>query len=139
VRSCWHIAAIAVAGLALAPELAVPSTGQVPGRSGGALTCTPSALASVRLPGPVAIDGVRVVVAHHSPRSGAVNVHVGAGAFDRVVRVRGASSKALAFYPAMTASEFDVVLDPVFDAPADACVDRIELLRGGVPVAVVRP
>jgi hypothetical protein len=57
---------------------------------------------------------------------------------DRVLRVRG-GSHGLAFYPAMKASAFRVSLIPVLAAPSDVCVERIELRRGGAPVATVVP
>ncbi|HUS67944.1 MAG TPA: hypothetical protein VMZ28_25595 [Kofleriaceae bacterium] len=100
--------------------------------------CVPAAIADVVLGGPVAVDEIRVVVAEGSPEAGAAEVVVESGRADRVVHVLGGSHD-LQFFPAMTASAFRVSLSPVFGAGGDACVDRIELRRGGAPVATVVP
>lgn len=100
--------------------------------------CVPAAIADVVLSGPASVDEIRVVVAEGSPEAGAAEVVVETGRTDRVVHVRG-GSHGLQFFPAMTASAFRVSLSPVFGAAGDACVDRIELRRGGAPVATVVP
>ena len=100
--------------------------------------CVPAAIADVVLSAPTSVDEIRVVVAEGSPEAGAAEVVVEAGRADRVVHVQGGSHD-LQFFPAMTASAFRVSLSPVFGAASDACVDRIELYRGGAPVATVVP
>ncbi len=101
--------------------------------------CPAAEVVDVRLPGPVAVDEIRVVVARRSPVAGAAAIRVDDGRFDRVVRVRGSQPKALRFAPALESAAFQVSLDPVFDAPRGACVERVELVRGGVTVATVKP
>src|SRR5690349_18008217 len=100
--------------------------------------CVPAAIADVVLSAPTSVDEIRVVVAELTPEAGAAEVVVEAGRADRVVHVQGGSHD-LQFFPAMTASAFRVSLSPVFGAAGDACVDRIELYRGGAPVATVVP
>ena len=102
-------------------------------------SCTPAAIEDIRLPFPVTVDEVRVVVADHSPPSGATTVRVDAGAFDRVVRVHGPLSQRLTFEPGLAGQVFHVSLDPVFEAPTTACIERVELVRRGVALAVVEP
>jgi hypothetical protein len=102
-------------------------------------SCPQADIRDVQLDGPAAIDGIRVVVSRRSPVGGAVDVRVDDGRSDRVIHVRGAISKQLSFSPALTASDLQVSLDPVFAAPRGACVDRIELLAGDTPIATVRP
>jgi hypothetical protein len=93
----------------------------------------------VRLPAPVQVDEIRVVVDRHSPVAGAAAIRVDDGRFDRIVRVSGTISKNLRFDPVLVSSAFQVTLDPVFDAPRGACVARVELVHGGVTVATVVP
>jgi hypothetical protein len=67
-------------------------------RAGGtaaAAPCSAAAIADVRLPAPVAVDEIRVVVADRSPAASAASVRVDAGAFDRILRLRGPASHAL--------------------------------------------
>jgi hypothetical protein len=101
--------------------------------------CTPADIRDVVLDQATQIDGVRVVVARRSPIGGQVAVRVADGQSDRIVRIRGSLSRVLEFRPALSASQFQVSLDPIFEAARGACVERIELLRGGQPVATVRP
>ena len=100
--------------------------------------CTPAAIADVILAAPVPVDEIRVVVAPGSPESGAAEVTLEVGSTDRVVRVHG-GSRGLSFTPAITSRAFRVSLLPDLAAARDACVDRIELRRGGAPVATVVP
>lgn len=105
-----------------------------------AAECPQVEFKDVRLPAPVLVDEIRVVLDRHTPLAGAAAVRVDDGRFDRVVRVRGtAPTKRLQFEPALVSSAFQVSLDPVFDAPRGACVARVELVRGGVTVATVKP
>jgi hypothetical protein len=125
------LAALATAHAAAGPAGRAPLSTRAPAR------CTPAAIADVRLPTPVPVDEIRVIVADGSPLSGAAQVTVDAGDFDRVLHVRGASH-GLTFYPALTSAEFRVSLAPVFTAGA-VCIERIELRRAGAPVATVVP
>jgi hypothetical protein len=99
--------------------------------------CSPAAIADVRLPFPVGVDEIHVIVSESSPATSAAEVTVDAGAFDRVLHVRG-GSHALTFHPALTSAEFRVSLDPVFTA-GSPCIERIELRRGGAAIATVVP
>jgi len=101
--------------------------------------CTPAAIQDIRLPFPIAVDEVRVYVANHSPPKGEANVRVDTGKSDRVMRIQGQASQSLQFRPALAGSVFHVSLDPVFDAPRGACIDRVELVHDGRRVATVRP
>lgn len=103
-------------------------------------TCAEAAIARVAMPTGSAIDGVRVILAPGSSPSGAADVAVHAGAFDRVVHVRG-DSRALQFSPPLVADAgaLAVTIDPVWDAATTACVERIELLHGGAIVNTVHP
>ena len=101
--------------------------------------CTPAAIADISLPFPVAVDEIRVVVATNSPVAGAATVRIDSGRFDRVLRVFGATSKRLSFTPALASRVFQISLDPVFEAPLAACIERVELVRAGVTIAVVEP
>lgn len=102
-------------------------------------TCAAADIQDVILDQTTPIDGVRVVVARRSPIGGQVAVRVAGGESDRVVRIRGTVSKVLEFRPAISASQFQVSLDPILEASRGACVERIELLREGRAVATVRP
>jgi hypothetical protein len=109
------------------------------GRQKTSTQCTPADIRDVVLDQATQIDGVRVVVARRSPVGGQVAVRVADGQSDRIVRIRGSLSRVLEFTPALSASQFQVSLDPIFEASRGACVERIELLRGGQPVATIRP
>lgn len=102
-------------------------------------SCVPAAIADIRLPSAVEVDEIRVIVTDGSPDAGAATVRIDGGPFDRVVRVRGSMSKILKFSPALSSQAFRVSLSPVLAAERDACVERIELVRSGLPVATVRP
>ena len=118
--------------------------GETDARSRGSLVrtprCTEADIAWVTLPAGAAIDGVRVTVAAGSSPTSAADVAVHAGPFDRVVHVRG-DSRAMTFSPPLIADNgaLAVTLDPVWDASTAACIERIELLRGGAVVGSVRP
>lgn len=101
--------------------------------------CAAADIQDVVLDQATQVDDVRVVVARRSPVGGEVAVRVAGGESDRVVRIRGTVSKVLEFRPALSASQFQVSLDPIFEASRGACVERVELLRDGRPVATVRP
>lgn len=100
--------------------------------------CVPAAIRDVVLGAPASVDEIRVVVADRSPAEGAAEVVVATEHTDRVLRVQG-GSHGLQFFPPMTGSAFRVSLSPIFGAARDACVDRVELYRGGAQVATVVP
>lgn len=130
-------AALLVAGASTAA--AGPHAAEAPPVAETAEACVPAAIADIRLPSQVEVDEIRVIVKGSSPDAGAATVRVDGGLFDRVVRVRGSMSKILKFSPALSSQAFRVSLSPVFAAERDACVERIELVRSGLPVATVRP
>jgi hypothetical protein len=124
----WALALVAGSAQAGAPADAPP-----PPR------CTPAAIADVILAHPVPIDEIRVVVSAGSPAAGAAEVTVEIGdAGDRVLHVQG-GSRGLSFSPALTSRAFRVSLLPDLASARDACVDRIELRRGGAAVATILP
>ena len=119
--------------------LAGPAQAGAPAVAPPPARCSQAAIADVILTAPVPIDEIRVVVASGSPEAGAAEVTVEvSGGSDRVVHVRG-GSRGLSFSPALTSRAFRISLLPDFAAAHDACVDRIELRRGGAPVATVVP
>lgn len=138
--SAARAACLAIVMVAGAAAQAGP--GRPDGRSGAALPaparCTQAAIADIVLGAAVQVDEIRVIVAEGSPESGAAEVVVEGGRADRVLRVYGGSHD-LKFFPALTSSAFRVSLSPVLEASRDACVDRIELRRGGAPIATVVP
>ena len=101
--------------------------------------CAEASHTRVQLPPSASVDEIRVIVADHSPEQGAATVSVEAGRFGRVVRVHGAMSRGLTFSSPLTGGDFEVALDPVFEAQRSACVERILLLRGGALVASIQP
>jgi hypothetical protein len=125
----WALALVAGSAQAGAPADAQPQRPR----------CTPAAIADVILAQPVPIDEIRVVVSAGSPEAGAAEVTVEVGdAGDRVLHVQG-GSRGLSFSPALTSRAFRVSLLPDLASPRDACVDRIELRRGGAAVATILP
>jgi hypothetical protein len=114
-------------------------------RGGGTLPraaaprCTEASIADVALPAPLAIDEIRVLTAGDSPEGGATMVTVDTDRSERTLRVEDQVSKRLSFHSPLVASSFHVSLLPDLGARATACVERVELLSGGVPVAVVTP
>jgi len=127
---------IAIAVVAVTGEARAES----PRHRAPAPSCPVVELKDVHLPAAVGVDEIRVVLARRSPIAGAVAIRVDDGRFDRVVRVTsGTGAKRLQFAPALVSDAFQVSLDPVFDAPRGACVERVELVRAGITVATVRP
>lgn len=136
-----HIIGIAIAGTLFA---ALPATSVDAGRGEAravrkAPRCTEAAIETVQLPAAVAIDEIRVAVDSRSPERGAVEVEVLAGEHAREIHINGAMSRGLSFSPPLRADRYNVALNPDFDAPVGACVDKITLYSAGMPVAVVRP
>ena len=101
--------------------------------------CREASFTNVALPTSASVDEIRVIVANHSPKSGAAKISVGAGRHDRVVRVLGGASRGLKFTSPLVGRLFRIELDPVFEAPRSACVERVMLYRGGTLVASVIP
>jgi hypothetical protein len=101
--------------------------------------CSEAAFTNIWLPGSAAVDEIQVIVASDSPETGAARVSVAAGRYDRVVSVLGNGTRGLKFSSPLQGTQFRVELDPVFEAPRSACVERILLLRSGTLVASVQP
>lgn len=101
--------------------------------------CRQVSFTKLTLPTPASVDEIRVIVANHSPKSGAAKISVGTGRHDRVIRVLGGASRGLKFTSPLVGRLFRIELDPIFEAPQSACVERILLLRGGTLVASVTP
>src|SRR6185503_19735721 len=120
--------------LAVLALLAGPARADSP--SHPAPRCTQAAIADVVLAAPVPVDEIRVLVVGSSPGVAEVTLEVGSA--DRVLHVNG-GSRALTFWPPLTARTFRVSLFPDLAASRDACVDRIELRRAGTPVATIVP
>ncbi len=127
---------IFAAGLALCPRARADAPRP---RRAPLQRCTPAAIQDIRLPFPIAVDEVRVYVANHSPPTGEADVRVDTGNSDRVMRIQGQVSQSLQFRPALAGSVFHVSLDPVFEAPRGACIERVELVHAGKRVATIRP
>ena len=125
------VAALLIATVGLVA--AEPPTG-VP-----AARCSEASFTNVALPGSASVDEIQVIVANHSPASGAAKISIAVGPNDRVVRVLGGASRGLKFSHPLVGHVFRIELDPVFEAPRSACVERILLLRGGSLVATVTP
>jgi len=102
-------------------------------------TCTPGHVEVVRLAKAMPIDEIRVDVSRLSPSHGATNVYVWDGRFMRVLRIRGQASQRLSFSPPINSDRLHVSLEPVYTAPTNACVDRVELRVKGTAVAEVTP
>ncbi len=102
-------------------------------------SCPEISLQSIRMSSRVAVDEIRVIVAQTSPDTGAATISVEAGRFGQVVRVRGNGSRGLKFTRPLRGHQFEVSLDPVFEAQRSACVEQILLLRAGQLVAAITP
>lgn len=131
--------ALAIVTAAVIGGTALVAADPHPGASEPALTCSPAAIRDIKLPAKVQIDEIRAVVAGDSPAAGAARVTVEAGPFDRALSLIGPVSHRLSFWPALEASSFHVVIDPVLGAPDSVCVQRIELRSRGALVAAVQP
>ena len=102
--------------------------------------CTEATIAMVAMPRGATVDGIRVILAAGSPLAGAADVTVHDSQLDRVVHIRG-GSRSIQFSPPLLAAAgtLAVTLDPVWETPTPACVERIELLRDGLVAGVVSP
>src|SRR5262245_27783875 len=87
---------------------------------------------------PVGVDEVRVLVGDGLPGA-ATAVTVLAGGADRRLTAFGGGEWALAMTDPLPAGRVVVAVEPVLDAPAGACIDRVELVRHGSVVASARP
>ena len=87
---------------------------------------------------PVGFDEVRVVVGAGRPGAASA-VTVLAGNSDRRVTAFGRGRWALTMTDMLPAGPVVVAVEPLLDAPASACVERVELVRGGAVVAAARP
>ena len=92
----------------------------------------------VELSVPVGFDEVRVVTGADRPGA-AASVTVLVGNADRQVTAFGGGRWALAMSEPMPAGPVVVAVEPVLDAPASACVERVELVRGGAVIARAVP
>lgn len=82
-------------------------------------------------------DAIRVVVDQTVPGA-ATDVTVLVGLRDRTLRTLGGGEWGLALDEPLRARRVQVAIEPVLDAPAGACIDRVELLRDGAVVATAR-
>ena len=93
--------------------------------------CVEAARAHVALPAEVdGIDGFRIVVAEAGTHAQS-DVTVIAGKQDRTLRAFAPGELTLLLDAPLRARSIDVALEPVLDAPAPACVSKVELLRAG--------
>lgn len=86
---------------------------------------------------PDGIDGIRIFVADARPGA-ATDVTVLAAGRDRTLRAFAPGVFGLVLDEPLDADRVLVALEPVLDAETSACVERIELLRGGAVVGTAR-
>ena len=123
---------VCIAFLASAAQADGTPRGRAPVRM--ATGCPVAGRAAVIVPPTIdGIDGIRVFVDAARPGA-ATDVTVLAGGRDRTLRARGAGEFALLLDEPLRARRIEIALEPVLEAPAAACVDRVELLRGGAVV-----
>lgn len=128
---------VTLAGFGIAAAAAVAATaGAADGAPGTAVRCADAA--RMELSVPVAFDEVRVMVGAGRPGAASA-VTVVAGDSDRRVTAFGSGRWALAMTDMLPAGPVLVAVEPVLDAPASACVERVELVRGGAVIASARP
>ncbi len=82
-------------------------------------------------------DAIRVVVNEAVPGA-ATDVTVLVGPRDRTLRTMGGGEWGLALDEPLLAHRILVAIEPVLEAPAGACIQRVELLRKGAVVATAR-
>jgi hypothetical protein len=126
---------VTLAGLGIAAAAAVAATA---GAADGAPAVRCADAARLELSVPVAFDEVRVMVGAGRPGAASA-VTVVAGDSDRKVTAFGRGRWALAMTDMLPAGPVVVAVEPVLDAPASACVERVELVRGGAVVAAALP
>jgi hypothetical protein len=129
---------VTLVGFGLAASAAVAATGGAADGApvGSRATCADAA--RMELSAPVAFDEVRVMVGAGRPGAASA-VTVVAGDSDRRVTAFGRGRWALAMTDMLPAGPVLVAVEPVLDAPASACVERVELVRGGAVVAAALP
>ena len=97
--------------------------------------CAEAGRAMVSLPdGLDGIDGFRIVVAA-AGKGAQSDVTILAGRSDRTLRAFAPGVFALLMDEPLLARTIEVAIEPVLDARAPACVQRVELLRAGQVVA----
>lgn len=86
---------------------------------------------------PDGIDGFRIFVGDARPGA-ATDVTVLAAGSDRTLRAFAPGVFGLELDEPLRAERIQVALEPVLDAKSSACIDRIELLRGGAVVGTAQ-
>jgi hypothetical protein len=127
---------VTLVGFGLAVSATVAATGGAANGAPQAASCPDTA--RVELSVPVGFDEVRVVVGAGRP-GGASAVTVVAGDSDRRVTAFGRGRWALAMTDMLPAGPVLVAVEPVLDAPSSACIERVELVRGGAVIAAALP
>jgi hypothetical protein len=101
------------------------------------IDCADASRVEVAVP-PDGIDEIRVVVANAAPGA-ATDVSVLGARSDRRVRAAGTGTWGVALTSPIAGDHLLIAVEPVLDASAGACVDRVELLSRGAVVAIARP
>jgi len=118
----------------LTSVLAILATAGTAAAGPGHRRCTEAARAHVELPAGVdGVDGFRIFVSDAGARMKS-DVTILAGHADRTLRAFAPGVFALLLDAPLAAKAIDIAIEPVLDAPMPACVDRVELLRGGLVV-----
>lgn len=97
--------------------------------------CAEAGRATVEVPD--GIDGFRIFVADARPGA-ATDVTVLAAGSDRTLRAFAPGVIGLELDEPLRGVRVQVALEPVLDAKTAACIDRIELLRGGAVVGTAQ-
>ncbi|MCB9560656.1 MAG: hypothetical protein H6709_24115 [Kofleriaceae bacterium] len=118
-------------GVARAPRVAAVAPVQVAG-----VHCADGGRTEVSLPDG-GFDAIRVVVDAAVPGA-ATDVTLLAGHGDRTVRAFGGGEWGLVLDEPLRERHVQVAVEPVLEAPAGACVARVELLRRGAVVGTAR-
>lgn len=94
--------------------------------------------AHLEVEAPAGYDGVRVVTAAGPAGAAAVVDVAGGGRWTSLTARAGGPSTVRTTVPAV-GGRLIIAIAPSLDAPASACVERVELLLGGEVVAHVAP
>lgn len=124
--------ALGAGAVIVCAALVTTAAGSPQARRSAAPLCPVAGRAQVTVPDG-AIDGFRVIVGDARPGA-ATDVTVVAGAADRTLRAFAPGEMALLLDEPLRARRIEVAIEPVLEAPTGACVQRVELLRGGVVV-----
>lgn len=89
-----------------------------------------------RIEAPLGFDGVRVTTAP-GPEGAAVSVSVAGGGRWVSLRAAAGGASTVVLGPTETGGPITIAIEPDLDAPAGACVERIELLRAGDVIATI--